>query len=560
MSIHVSNEDKPMVVAPMQLHGRKQIFTNETEINSGNVIKVLNDALPVHLRNRSEEVYLEKYLRGIQPVMDRVKKYNDYVNNKVVVNIANQIVTFKTAEFAGEPIQYVSRGSKKSIPKKVEKLNSLMLSEGKASKDMELAYKMFTHGVGYRLVLRDKAEDVAKGKLLDEAPFEIYIPDPRNTFVIRLNDVSRKVIAGVTYVFLDDTNSKIQYTVYTENETFKISGTAQRAEMITDHVVHNFGMVTLIEYPCNSIYMGAFEVVHDMLNAISLVESNRLDAIEQFVQAIMVFEGVDITREQFLELKDLGAIKIPPSMDGRQSRVYYLNEQLDQGQTQTLIDNMYQTILEIVGMPSQGNGRTSDSSNNGAVLLKNGWWNAESRALEAEGMWKESETQLLKIVLKICKEANVLDGMIVSDVEPKFSRRSYEDLLVRAQSFSSLRAAGVSPLQAFKYSHISQDPESDAIEFEAYQEAQAEKLDNATGVGTGAGAGANTGSVSVAFDSGDETDTSRSQDLDNAGTGHPKGSYAVCPICGRQFRKRVNNQMYDRDVCRRAAKAKQKSS
>ena len=311
-------------------------------------------------------------------------------------------------------------------------------------------------------------------------------------------------------------------------------------------------MVTLIEYPCNSVYMGAFEVVLPLLDAISNVESNRLDAVEQFVQAIMVFEGVDITREQFLELKDLGAIKLPPTMDGRQSRVYYLNEQLDQGQTQTLIDDMYQTVLEIVGMPSQGNGRTSDSSNNGAVLLKNGWWSAEARALEAEGMWKEAETQLLKIVLKICKEANVLDGMVVSDVEPKFSRRSYEDLLVRAQSFSSLRAAGVSPLQAFKYSHISQDPESDAIEFTAYQEEQAKQLDAAAGVG--GGPAGSTGSVSVAFDSESEADTSRSQDLDNAGTGHPKGSYAVCPICGRQFRKRVNNQLYDRDVCRQAAK------
>ena len=134
------------------------------------MVSVLNDALKTHRRNRSEEVYLEKYLRGIQPILDRVKVYNNEINNKVVVNIANQIVTFKTSEFAGEPVQYISRGSKKSVPKKVEKLNSLMLSEGKQSKDMDLAYKMFTCGVGYRLVLNDKA---GKDDLYDEAPFEI---------------------------------------------------------------------------------------------------------------------------------------------------------------------------------------------------------------------------------------------------------------------------------------------------------------------------------------------------------------------------------------------------
>ena len=558
MSIKISNENNtPMVMSPMQLHGRSVITTNETEITSGNVVKVLNDALEIHRKNRAEEVYLEKYLRGIQPVLDRQKKYNDYVNNKVTVNIANQIVAFKTSEFAGEPITYVSRSNKKTVPKKVEKLNSMMLSEGKPSKDMDLAYKMFTAGVGYRLVLRDKAEAVAKNELFDEAPFEIYIPDPRNTFVIRLNDVTRRVVAGVTYVFMDQPlDNKVQYTVYTDKYAFVIEGTAQQGEIIKSTTVHNFGMVTMIEYPCNPIYMGAFETVLPLLDSISAIESNRLDAVEQFVQAIMVFEGVDITREQLLELKDLGAIKLPPTMDGRQSRVYYLNEQLNQDQTQTLVDDLYQTILQIVGLPSQGNGRTGDSSNNGAVLLKNGWWSAEARTLEAEGMWKEAETQFLKIVLKICKDAGVIEGLSLSDVEPKFSRRSYEDLLVKSQSFASLRSANVSPLQAFKYSHISQDPESDALEFLAYQEEQAKALDEATTTAGNGNGAPNTGTVSVAYGQGDETDTSRAQDLDNSGTGHPSGSYAVCPICGRQFKKRVNNQLYDRDVCRRAAKKK----
>ena len=153
-----SNDPNTQTQVPMrELHGRRQIFTNEREITGKNVVKVLNDALDIHRRNRAEEEYLEKYLRGIQPILQRIKKYHDEINNKVVVNVANQIVTFKTAEFAGEPIQYVSRGSKKSVPKKVEKLNSMMLSESKQPKDMDLAYKMFTSGVGYRLVLRDKA-------------------------------------------------------------------------------------------------------------------------------------------------------------------------------------------------------------------------------------------------------------------------------------------------------------------------------------------------------------------------------------------------------------------
>ena len=549
--IHNSNENTAAsVMPPMSLHGRRQIFTNESEVNASNVLNVLNDALPTHLKNRSEMVYLEKYVRGIQPIIDRVKVYHGEINNKVVVNIANQIVTFKTAEFAGENIVYISRSSKKSVPKKVDKLNDMMLSEGKPSKDMDLAYKMFTCGVGYRLVLNEKALGVAKGDLFDEAPFEIYTADPRNSFVIRRNDVTKQVVAGVTYVFLDSTNSKVQYTVYTPDAAYTINGSAQSVGDIVGTVVHNFGMVPLIEYPCNTIYMSPIEVVHDMLNAISLTQSNRLDGIEQFIQAIMVFEGVDISREDFLALKDLGAIKLPPTVDGKSSRVYYLNEQLDQSQTQTLVDDLYQTVLQIVGMPSQGNANTSDSSNNGAIILKNGWWNAEARSLETAGMWKEAETQFLKIVLKICSEANVLDKLSVSDVETKFTKRSYEDLLTKTQSFSTLRSAGCPSLQAFKFSHLSQDPESDSADFDEYQEEREEKLNEMTTMGGGGGDIATAGG-------GGDADYSEDEDGDSEGETRSVG-YGTCPVCGQRFKQKNGNQVYDKDACRRIAQ-KQKS-
>lgn len=531
------------------LHGRRQIFTNEREITRGNVVEILNKALSVHQRNRNEEIYLEKYVRGIQPILDRQKKYNDYVNNKVVVNVANQIVAFKTAEFAGEPIQYVSRGSKKSVPKKIERLNSLMISEGKQTKDMKLAHDMFTVGVGYRLILNDKAIAVSKKDIEDESPFEIYVLDPRNTFVIRRNDVTKRVVAGVTFVFTDEAQQSVEFAVYTETTVFTITGTMFRAEKVKTVQVHNFGMIPIVEYPCNTLYMGAFEPVLPLLDAYNLTTSNRLDGIEQFIQAIMVFEGVDVTREQFLELKDLGAIKLPPAMDGRSSKVYYLNEQLDQGQTQTLVDDMYQTILQIVGMPSQGNANTSDSSNNGAMIIKNGWWNAEARALETEGAWKQSEIDMLKIVLKIAKDANVMDGLSILDVEPKFTRRSYEDLLTKTQSFSTLRSAGCTSLQAFKFSHLSQDPESDAIAFDEYQKERADSLDMQSGLSVG-GTGGSGASVTSYDETGEEPETPEedTEEGDNSEVG-----YATCPVCKRRFKRKSSRQVYDRIECRRIA-------
>lgn len=539
---------------PNVLHGRRQIYTSHAEITRGNVVDVLQKAMNVHSQNREEERYLANYIRGIQPILLREKKVNGEINNKVVVNVANEIVTFKTAEFAGEPIQYTSRARQDGVPDKVAKLNDMMLSEGKQTKDLELAHQMFTYGVGYRLVVHDRGRVTAD--YLDEAPFEIYIPEAMNTFVVRLNDVTKRVVMGVTYVYTDDekgVQSGIRYTVYTDNVTYTIEGVGDKME-ITNEVHHNFGMVSLIEYPCNPLYMGAFEVVLPLLDGLSKVASNRLDGIEQFIQAIMVFEGVDITREQLLELKDLGALKLPPSTDGRSSRVYYLNEQLDQAQTQTLVDDMYQTILQIVGMPAQGNANTGDSSNNGAVIMKNGWWHAEARALETQGMWKAAETDFLRIALKICSDTNTLTGLKISDLEPKFWRQSYEDLLVKTQSFNTLRAAGMPAVQAFKFSHLSKDPESDAIVFDDYQEEQAAKLDALAGANGTGGASSSGSTASVGGGAGSTlTSDGYLRHGNLTGSGHPKNATGVCPVCKRSFQKRANNQVYDRAECREKA-------
>lgn len=468
-----STGDKYYPLGKHDLHGRREVLTDVKDITSGNVLDVLNKALPVHLKNRSEMVYLEKYSRGIQPILDRTKKYNEYICNKTVVNLASEILSFKVADHAGEPIQYVSRGKGEKIPDKIEELNSMMLSEGKQSKDMELAYEMFLYGIGHRLTIQE--QDGQQDDYLDEAPFEIYTPDSRNTFVVKYNDVTRRKVMGVTYVFLDEKQSKVEYTVYTKDVTYTIRGTAQRAEQIISSVRHNFGLIPLVEYPCNSPRMGAFEFVLDLLDAYNLTMSDRLDATEQFVQAIMVFEGVQIEPEELDKMKSSGALQVPPGPDGRSGKVYYLNEQLDQQQTQTLADTIKQTILEIVGMPSQGHANTSDSSNNGAMLIKNGWWHADARKMETGGYWKQAETEFLKIVLKICSQYNRLEGLRVSDVEPKLGAHSYQDLLTKSQTFTTLMATGVPPIQAYKYSGLDSDPEAASLQFEEYREEQEAK-------------------------------------------------------------------------------------
>ena len=79
-----------------------------------------------------------------------------------------------------------------------------------------------------------------------------------------------------------------------------------------------------------------------------------------------------------------------------------LAAELDQEQTQTLIDYMYQTMLNIIGMPNR-NGGTSTSDTGSAVIMRDGWESAEARAKLDEMAFKASETEFLKQVLMILR-------------------------------------------------------------------------------------------------------------------------------------------------------------
>ena len=71
--------------------GRKQIFTDVTQITKDNVIKVLQDALIVHEQNRTAIKFLLDYERGIQPIDDRIKEIRPEINIKVKDNMAAEI-------------------------------------------------------------------------------------------------------------------------------------------------------------------------------------------------------------------------------------------------------------------------------------------------------------------------------------------------------------------------------------------------------------------------------------------------------------------------------------
>ena len=442
-------------------HGRQPILTNVDEITDDNVIRVLNKAIGVFEQNKRDAQWLYDYYRGIQPILYREKEIRPEICNVVVENRAYEIVTFKTGRFLYKSIQYTNR-SEKTLAE-VDELNRMMYADGKAGKDRELVDWFHIAGDSFRLVVTSDDEG---------APFHIYSVSPSEGFVVRRATVDRKPMMGVieTVIENDDQTNTTVYTVYTDKFVYKIRKGADTWDSKTTHIL---GDVPLVEYPLNMARLGCFEVVISLLNAINNAQSNRLDGIEQFIQALLVFKGFKVNGKQVTQLREEGAICLPEGVD-----LDYLTRELNQSQVQTLVDDLYQAVLTICGMPNR-NGGSSTSDNKGAVVLRDGWSAAATAVKETKQYFEQAERRMLSMVLKAF---NIYRDMVkperepltLSDIDIHFDEGEYENMLEKVQALTMMLGNGwVHPKFAYEVANLTSDPEAAYIAGKKFHDEQA---------------------------------------------------------------------------------------
>ena len=167
----------------------------------------------------------------------------------------------------------------------------------------------------------------------------------------------------------------------------------------------------------------------------------------------MDFQGVDIDSAEFKSLKELGGLKVPENGD-----IKFITQELNQNQTQTVIDDMYEAILTICGMPNR-NGGSSTSDTGSAVIMRDGWEAAEARAQETQVVFEDSEKEFLKLALHILRTTTDLD-LELKDIEIRFTRTNYENIMQKAQVLTMLLGnSQIHPQLAFTQSGMFIDPE-----------------------------------------------------------------------------------------------------
>lgn len=438
----------------MAYTGRREIFTDEIEITKENIAKVLEAAFVTHRQNEAEIKYLQEYERGVQPILNRVKEVRSDVNNRVVENHAAEITSFKTGYVFGSPITYVQRSSNDDSEGRVNDgdialLNEMMYEEGKVAQDQALGKDLAVTGIGYRIVLPKK--NVTGASVCD-----VLKLNPRTTFIVRHNDIYRRKALGVSYVTLSDDSLRIG--AYTNTEYFELTRGSTGDFKVVSVEANRIGIIPIVEYVQDNERMGCFERVLPQLDALNLATSDRLNGLEQFVGSFIWFNNCEIDTKQMTELKDKMGL-MTKSEPGNPASVSYLTCDLDQAQTQTFVDYVYEQVLQIAGVP--GREQSTGGNTGQAVLLSNGWQVAETHAKNLETMFTASEMEVLEIVLKIAKAVlpGKLQSLRLSDIDVKFSRNRTDSLLVKTQGLLNQLQAGIHPLVAITHCGLYSDPQ-----------------------------------------------------------------------------------------------------
>ena len=454
------------------MFGRRQIFTDEPVVTADNVCEVLRKAELVHTENRSEMDYLWNYYRGKTPILGKTKEVRESINHKINVNRAYEIVSFKRGYGFGEPIQYIRRGTNDAMSDEVNLLNEHMFLADKQAKDSELAEWMYVVGLGMRMVL--PGFDA-------EEPLRIFTLDPRDSYVVRYNGLGEDVVMGVKCI--ERENGQKVHSVYTPEWYFEIEN-----GVLVKQEAHVLGAVPIYEYPASKSRLGSFEVVLSLLDAISEIESNRLDDIVQFVNSFLALLGGTIDDDTAKKLDEHKMLCLPEGVDAK-----YLSAAMQQSDTQVMADSLYEYVLTICGIPNR-NGGSSTSDTGAAVIMRDGWSMAESQMKSVELEFKCAEKQFLKLALRILKDMTGLD-LPLKNIEIKFSRRNYDNLQTKSQVLvSMLNNPKIHPELAFLHSGLFLDPESAYLQSKEWWEANQPKptdtdTDTDTHTDTGEGEG-----------------------------------------------------------------------
>lgn len=426
-------------------YGRKTAYADVDEITEENVVRVVGSCIGIHNWNKPIFKYLWDYKNGDQPSLYREKSIREDVNNPVVENHAWEIVRFKNGQTNGEPIQCVSTRKETKINKGVDRFNDYCNAAGKHEKDISSGEWTSATGTGFKAVQRTK-----RGS---EIPFRIVVPTPINTFIIYSRYTGEPLLAVQE---LKDEKGEEYKLCFSETHEYRIKN-SKLLDVLDSNgntvksKLHAYGGIPIVEYPNNQDKISDIELVITMLDAINNMQSNRMDAIEQFVQSWVKFVNCDIDEETFEKMKMMGALVVK-SNNGSDNKadVDIMSQELNQTESQVAKDDLWDNALSISAIPNKQGNTGGDTQ--GAVELRNGWDFSKQAARLKDPYTINAERRLNRVLKTTIRQEKGENECPFGemDYEVQINHSPTDNMQVKAQVLQMLLSCGIHPLIAIK--------------------------------------------------------------------------------------------------------------
>ncbi len=327
-----------------------------TEITTDVVIKYIKRHRD--LISRYDKLY--DYYTGDHEIARRVKGKN-LSNNRVVCNHAKYITDTSVGYLIGNPVGY--KGTNNA---NIDTIQDWLRLADAGTQDMDVAKDASVFGIACELVYM--SDD-------DNPTPKLACFDPRNAFVVYDDTVEHRPIVGIYYYPLYDENDQIsEYACmwFTDRQQLRFKMTTGFSFAGEDRPEANpFGEVPLIEYYNNEECQGDFEQVISLIDAYNILQSDRVNDKQQFVEAILLIKGQILgddeeeESETYKRLKDYGLLMLD-----RDSSAEWLTRTFDENSVEVLRRSLEQDIHKFSGVPCMSDENFAGNASGVAMKYK----------------------------------------------------------------------------------------------------------------------------------------------------------------------------------------------
>lgn len=449
------------------------------------VAKALAYLWPDHVKNRREIHDMYRRYLNEQPILGKTRCSRPELNNITLENWLWAIVQFKLGFEAPDGVTYNSADKDKEI-KAIDVLNTCARLDNEGTKSQEADMWKFVCGTSFKMC-RPEDPDEVEALSGDLAPYYTAVLDPRAAGVAYSADARKRPVLSFTYseeYGEDAPVIRLQAFTRTKKFVWRIKGIPGAQTVLnvlpqvspTNWVKVESGSgalfpqaMPIVETRLNPNRMGYVALLAILQDAINKLQSGRLDGIDNFLEALIVFINCqpptdeDTDEWKTLQSGDVLAVKGTPLLP---ASVQYLVAQMDQNGAQITKEDLLNAFFEIGGMPSR-NARSGGGQDTGqASFLRDGWGDADTRANISAKEARAAEMELLRVKLGILRATDVpafdIRDLTLADVFVDIPRNRNNNMYTKAQTLETLLRIGVDTELAFQAVNLFEDPNAAA--------------------------------------------------------------------------------------------------